>query len=215
MLISKQRVNPHRLHKLSEGEISSYEGARKILGRFERLSIARRLPNGSFEVSTHGVYVYLTTILSSPQELLAIAEQHGRLLPYSLGKTPHFEKEGVLDIALAAWKGINNPDEYQLPTIRAGDVIIRPDLDDLDARYEDVRFHIEARNLLQQEDIPRWSMMLERDPELKELTVEIEELKRQAYRSGGPELGLRAVSKEELAREGQAEFFKNAIVREI
>jgi len=197
VLLSKGRLNPHQLQKYG----TSYEGARKILKRLADLSIAKRLSRGGYEPTTHGVYVYLSTMLKTPQELVTIAERYGSLLPYSLGKTNHFKTTGVLDLALGAWRRIN-PLDYALPSITAGDMFIQQaSLDDVETRIEDIIFHIKAQHnaqLLGRESLQTWVKSIERDSGLKQFRDEINMQLRTMLLITRDQLGIPPITGEDL-----------------
>ncbi len=219
LLLFQGPLNPYQVYKLSERKIS-YEGARGVLDRFasEQYRYAnalpyQRSPNGGpprrpYEGTKMGVFVYLCTMLENTDELIKLSDRYGWMFRCSLGKTRHFETGGVLGLAKSGWRQV---DPWTHMPLTVGKVTINePALNN-----PDITFHIEVRNGLQRTDLERWDRTLQKDPELEEFTRNINCVIRKAYDSAAPDLGLRVVNNEELAREGLAELFKNAKLKII
>jgi hypothetical protein len=195
-------VNPYQIYKRSRDKIS-LSGVQKILERFttgdqqytEELPRKKASKGGpsrrTYKLTTRGVYHHACTMLKEPRQLLMLGEAHPGVLPLSLGKNPHFQKEEVLDVALAAWKRIN-PLDHNLPTIKTGDVQIQPQtlLQDMHYLFEDIKFHFEVWNAPSHEDLQRWYRAIQRDMELKKFTDDIRGHLRYAYHNAASELGI-------------------------
>ena len=168
-----------------------------------------------FRATRLGIWIFLCTLLETPEEMARAAVLHASELPLILGKWDHFVKTGVSDIVVKVFEEIPpwiEPRHF----ITLGEKVSVEIGSSKDFDHLAWTFYSEAENILSMQEKHRWNTALMTDKDLLELSKELKERWKRALESelelAKPD--LRVVSNKELAREG-SELFKNAKVKEI